>query len=222
LRLLAHAGSACPVPVKQRALAVFGDEAVVEFYGSTEGQFTICPAAEWRARPGTVGRARPGRRLRVVDGQIWCRAPSFARFAYWGDPAKTAAAWDGDWFTVGDLGRLDDDGYLHLDGRRSDLIISGGVNVYPAEVERVLGEVPGVGTICVFGVDDPRWGQRVCAVATGSASEEEIRARAASHLAPAKRPRTVLLTDALPRTHSGKIDRTRLPGMLGPPGGRTP
>jgi long-chain acyl-CoA synthetase len=216
MRLLAHAGSACPVPLKQRALAVFGDETVVEFYGATEGQFTVCSGAEWRERPGTVGRARPGRRLRVVDGQIWCRAPSFARFEYWGDPAKTAAAWDGDWFTVGDLGHLDDDGYLHLDGRRSDLIITGGVNVYPAEVERVLGEVPGVETVCVFGVDDRRWGQRVCAVVTGTASEQDVREWASSHLAPYKRPKTVLLADALPRTHSGKIDRTRLPGLLGP------
>jgi long-chain acyl-CoA synthetase len=213
LRLLAHAGSPCPDAVKRRAVEVFG-EAVVEFYGSTEGQFTVCRAEEWGERPGSVGRARAGRTLRVVDGQIWCRVPPAARFEYWGDPAKTAAAWDGDWFTVGDLGRLDADGYLHLEGRRSDLIISGGVNVYPAEVERVLAEVPGVQVVCVFGVEDPTWGQRVCAVVTGEATEEDVRAHAAARLAPYKRPKTVVRVSGLPTTHSGKIDRSRLPDLV--------
>ena len=132
-----------------------------EFYGSTEGQFTVCSPEEWMARPGTVGRARAGRTLSVdEDGTIWCRAPHFARFSYWRDPAKTDAAWKDGSFSVGDLGRIDNDGYLFLDGRRDDLIISGGVNVYPAEVEAVLSEVAGVGDLAVFGLPDDRWGQR--------------------------------------------------------------
>ena len=82
-----------------------------EFYGSTEGQFTVCSPEEWLSRPGTVGRARPGRTLSVDDdGAVWCRPPEFARFTYWRDEAKTAAAWRDGAFTVGDLGRLDDDG----------------------------------------------------------------------------------------------------------------
>ena len=214
MRWVAHAGASCPPQVKEAAIALFGEDAVVEFYGSTEGQFTVCRSQEWRTRPGTVGRARPGRALTVVVGQIWCRVPAHARFEYWGDPAKTAATWDGDWFTVGDLGRLDSDGYLYLDGRRSDLIISGGVNVYPAEVESVLGEVSGVDRICVFGIEDPQWGQKVCAVVVGSASEEDIRAHAATHLAPYKRPKTIVYATSLPLTHSGKVDRNRLPGLL--------
>jgi acyl-CoA synthetase (AMP-forming)/AMP-acid ligase II len=219
LRLLAHAGSACPTRVKQHAVDLFGAPVVTEFYGSTEGQFTVCSTAEWAAHPGTVGRARPGRRLEIVDGQIWCEAPPHARFEYWGDPEKTAAAWDGAWFTVGDLGRLDAEGYLYLEGRRSDLIVTGGVNVYPAEVERVLGEVRGVDKVCVVGVEDPEWGRRVCAVLTGDVTEQTVREYAAAHLAPYKRPKTVLIVDELPLTHSGKIDRTRVADALeGPPG----
>jgi len=153
-----------------------------EFYGSTEAQFTVCSPDEWLAHPGTVGRARPGRRLSITpidDGQpddgddpggstgdagtIWCDMPAFARFRYWGDAAATRAAWRGSACTVGDLGRLDDDGYLYLTGRRHDLIISGGVNVYPAEVEAVLAAVPGLREVAVFGLPDEQWGQVVCA-----------------------------------------------------------
>ncbi len=152
LRLLAHAGSPCPPIVKRQALERVGPDVLWEFYGSTEGQFTVCSPDEWLARPGTVGRARAGRTLSVdPDGTVWCRPPGFARFTYWRDPAKTAAAWRDGFFTVGDLGRMDADGYLYLDGRRDDLIISGGVNVYPAEVESVLSEVDGVAEIAVFG-----------------------------------------------------------------------
>jgi acyl-CoA synthetase (AMP-forming)/AMP-acid ligase II len=214
LRLVAHAGSACPAWVKELALEHLGAAEVTEFYGSTEAQFTVCTREDWATHPSSVGRARPGRELRVVDGQIWCRTPEFARFEYWGDADKTAAAWDGDWVTVGDLGRLDADGFLHLDGRRSDLVVTGGVNVYPAEVERVLGELRGVDKICVVGVDDEQWGQRVCAVLTGEVTEDEVRAYAATHLAPYKRPKTYAIVEQLPLTHSGKTDRTRVAEAL--------
>ncbi len=163
LRLLVHAGSPCPPGLKRKALARVGPDVLWEFYGSTEGQFTVCSPSEWMARPGTVGRARRGRSLSVDDdGTIWCRPPRFARFSYWRDPAKTEAAWRDGAFTVGDLGRLDGDGYLYIDGRRDDLIISGGVNVYPAEVEAALSGVEGVADVAVFGLPDERWGQRVC------------------------------------------------------------
>src|SRR6266545_6973152 len=153
-RLVAHAGAACPPAIKRRLIELFPDGSTREFYGSTEGQFTACRSEEWLERPGTVGRARPGRRLSVDDdGLIWCEVPPHARFRYFGDPDKTAAAWrdtpTGRAFTVGDLGRLDDDGYLWLDGRREDLIITGGVNVYPVEVENVLGQAPGVADVAV-------------------------------------------------------------------------
>lgn len=215
MRLVAHAGSPCPQHVRTRARAVLGDDVLREFYGSTEGQFTICTPTEFDDHPGTVGRARPGRRLRVgPDGRIWCQVPPHARFAYWGDPAKTSQAWDGDWFTVGDLGRIDDDGYLYLDGRRDDLIITGGVNVYPAEIERVVLDLPGVVQAVAFGVDDERWGQRVCLAVVGPVGRAQVQAHCTELLAGFKRPKDIIVVDALPLTHSGKVDRRRVPDVM--------
>ncbi len=111
---------------------------------------------------------------------MWCHAPGFARFEYWHDPTSTARAWRGDAFTVGDMGRLDEDGYLFLDGRRDDLVISGGVNVYPVEVEAALAEVPGVVDVAVFGLADDEWGERVCAAVVGDVDEDTLRRHAAA------------------------------------------
>ena len=215
-RLIVHAGSPCPPAVKRAALRRARPGAVWEFYGSTEGQFTVCGPDEWTARPGTVGRARPGRRLQVdPDGTVWCRSPSFARFRYWHDDDATARAWRGDEFTVGDLGRLDPDGYLFLDGRRDDLVITGGVNVYPAEVEAALAEAPGVVEAAVFGIADETWGERVCAAVVGPVDEAALRRHVADRLAPYKRPKTYFRVDELPRTATGKLRRRALPSVLG-------
>lgn len=217
-RLLAHAGAPCPEPLKRAAIAAFPRGSVWEFYGSTEGQFTVCPPELWLERPGTVGRARPGRRLSVDgDGTIWCQVPPPARFEYWRDAVKTAAAWRDDAFTVGDLGRLDDDGCLFLDGRRDDLIISGGVNVYPAEVEAVLAAVAGIDEVAVFGAPDEHWGQRVCAAVVAAAPVEDrtVIDHARRHLAPYKCPKQVFVVDALPKTATGKIRRSAIAGQLG-------
>ncbi|HZQ29063.1 MAG TPA: AMP-binding protein [Acidimicrobiales bacterium] len=215
-RLLAHAGAPCPEPLKRAALAAFPPGAVWEFYGSTEGQFTVCSPDEWLAHPGTVGRARPGRRLEVdADDQIWCHVPPYARFEYWRDHAKTAAAWRGDAFTVGDIGRLTEDGYLFLDGRRDDLIISGGVNVYPAEVEGVLSGLPGVEEVAVFGAPDERWGQRVCAAVVGAADPSAVLAHARERLAAYKCPKNVYVVEDLPRTVTGKVRRSAVAAALG-------
>ncbi|QIG42658.1 acyl--CoA ligase [Nocardioides anomalus] len=211
-RLVAHAGAPCPDAVKRRLVELFPAGSTWEFYGSTEGQFTACRSEEWLERPGTVGRARPGRTLSVdPDGTIWCTVPRFARFSYFGDPDKTAATWRGDAFTVGDLGRLDEDGYLHLDGRREDLVISGGVNVYPLEVEQVLQGHPGVDDVAVYGVPDEQWGQRVCAAYVGTASAAELDAFVRERLAPPKRPKTWHRLEELPRTLTGKVLRSDLP-----------
>jgi long-chain acyl-CoA synthetase len=210
-RLVAHAGAPCPDPLKRRLIAAFPPGSTWEFYGSTEGQFTACRSEEWLSRPGTVGRARPGRRLRVDrDGLIWCQVPEHARFSYFNDPEKTAAAWKDDEFTVGDLGRLDDDGYLFLAGRREDLVITGGVNVYPAEVENTLAEHPGVTDAAVFGVPDEQWGQRVVAAVVGTATADELDAWCRERLAPPKRPKEFRFLDELPRTLTGKVRRIDL------------
>lgn len=215
-RLLTHAGAACPDPVKRRTIDAVGAEVLWEFYGSTEGQFTACRSDEWLDRPGTVGRARPGRALSVdEDGHLWCAVPEYARFTYWRDPARTAGAWRGDAFTVGDLGRIDEAGYVYLDGRREDLVISGGVNVYPAEVESALAELTGVREAAVFGVPDPRWGQRVCAAVVGNVDAAALDAWARHRLAPAKRPKRYVLVDDLPRTTTGKVRRLELAEVLG-------
>lgn len=210
-RRILHAGEPCPEPLKRAAIEVFGVAALAEFLGSTEGQFTLCPAAEWLERPGTLGRARTGRTLSIDDDHtIWVTAPSFARWEYWKDPDKTRSSWRGDAFTVGDLGRLDADGYLYLEGRRQDLIISGGVNVYPAEVERVLAGCPGVVEVAVYGVEDETWGQRVCAAVTGDVDAEAVRAFARGRLPGSHVPKQVVVLDALPRTQTGKIRRSEL------------
>jgi long-chain acyl-CoA synthetase len=214
-RRLVHAGAPCPTPIKEAAMAAFPTGSVWEFYGSTEGQFTVCAPDEWRAHPGTVGRARPRRRLEIDDdGLIWCHVPAFARFEYWRDPERTAAAWRGDAFTVGDLGHLDD-GYLFIDSRRDDLIISGGVNVYPAEVENVLSTLAGVEDVAVFGAPDDRWGQRVCVAVVGDVPPADVVDHARAHLAPYKCPKDVYFVDDLPRTGTGKVRRSALAETLG-------
>lgn len=213
-RLVAHAGAPCPEPVRTRALEMFGRDVVWEFYGSTEGQFTACPASLWAEHPGTVGPARPGRVVTAdADDQLWCAVPPWAAFTYWRDPDKTAEAWkdtpDGPAFTVGDLGRVED-GLVWLDARRSDLVISGGVNVYPAEVEAALADAPGLIDVAVFGRPDDHWGQRVCAAYVGDVSEATLRALAAERLSPPKRPKEYERVASLSRTATGKILRAEL------------
>jgi long-chain acyl-CoA synthetase len=230
LRLLAHAGAPCPVPVKEQVLDLAPEGSVWEFYGSTEGQFTVCPPDVWVASPGTVGHARAGRRLEVRGGEgrvlpageigtVWAEVPRHARWEYWRDPERTAAAWDGDAFTVGDLGRLDGGGRLTLAGRPGDLVISGGLNVYPAEVERRLIEHPEVGEAVVFGVPDEQWGERVVAAVVPlpgcDPQEEELRDHAREGLQAAKVPKRIVITEELPRTSTGKTKRIGLAEALG-------
>jgi acyl-CoA synthetase (AMP-forming)/AMP-acid ligase II len=219
---------------------------VWEFYGSTEAQFSVCAPEDWLERPGTVGRARLGRHLYIapvpaVDdrdtataggatatatgtagavGTIWCDLPDFARFTYWENPEATAAAWNGSACTVGDLGHLDTDGFLYLTGRRHDLIISGGVNVYPAEVENALAAVDGIAEVAVFGLPDEQWGQRVCAAYVAdrqsrASAEEALRAAATARLAPYKRPKSYFAATDLPHTATGKLVRRAVPEHLG-------
>jgi acyl-CoA synthetase (AMP-forming)/AMP-acid ligase II len=218
-RMLVHAGSACPPVLKNAIHEWAGADNVWEFYGSTEGQFTTMPGTQWALRPGSVGRARPERELQIIDGTIWCAPPEYGYFEYWGDPEKTAASWrviDGRrWFTVGDLGRLDEEGYLYIEGRREDLIITGGMNVYPAELEAEILAFDGVHDVAVFGVPDERWGQKVCAAVVGEVDLDELTTRLRKDLAGYKQPKEFFVVEQLPRTASGKIQRLKVAGQLG-------
>jgi long-chain acyl-CoA synthetase len=228
LDLLAHAGAPCPVPLKQQVLDLAPPGSVWEFYGSTEGQFTVCPPDLWRESPGTVGRARPGHRLEIRDaddngvGTVWVRAPAEYRWEYWDAPEHTRAAWDGDAFTVGDLGRLqphrDGPPLLHLAGRPGDLVITGGVNVYPAEVERQLLLHPDVAEAVVFGRPDPDWGERLVAAVVlwpgRHATVADLLAHARRVLPRQRVPKELHLVDDLPRTATGKVRRVALADEL--------
>jgi long-chain acyl-CoA synthetase len=219
-RLLAHAGASCPADLKWAIHQWAHPDLVWEFLGSTEGQFTLCQGSEWEQRPGTLGRARAGRTLFIDNdhgekaGTIWCATEEFTRFEYFDDPAKTAAAWrdtnSGPAFTVGDLGELDDDGYLFLKGRRTDLIVTGGVNVYPAEVEDEMRRCPGLLDVAVYGVNDPVWGERVCAAVVADVALKQIKSWCQEHLAGYRRPKTLVAVSELPLTHNGKLRRAGL------------
>ena len=145
-----------------------------EYYAATEGGGTIATPQDWLARPGTVGRTWPGSKIMIVgqDGQpcppgepggVFMSVGPWP-FAYKDDPVKTASSMRGNYFTVGDIGYLDEDGYLFLCDRQADMIISGGVNIYPAEIEAELIMHPQVADVAVFGIPDDEWGEQVKAV----------------------------------------------------------
>ncbi|HYO61551.1 MAG TPA: AMP-binding protein, partial [Actinomycetota bacterium] len=220
MRMLIHAGAPIREATKRRAIEFFPPGSVWEFYGSTEGGATRISPDEWLRKPGSVGLPRPGAAILIRDddgapvargdvGTVWVRDPHAERFSYWGDDAKTRAAWNGDAFTVGDVGRLDEDGYLFLEGRRNDTIITGGVNVYPQEVEVVLAEHPAVAECAVYGRENEEWGQEVCAlvVPAGDLDVDELRGWARQRLASFKVPRHYTVVDELPRTATGKVLR---------------
>jgi long-chain acyl-CoA synthetase len=225
LRRVMHAAAPCPPELKRRLLEWWGP-IVIEYYGASEGGGTIVRSDEWLARPGTVGRPWPGAGVRVLDdegkdvppGQVGTVYLKLTMdFAYKGDPEKTRASRRGEWFTVGDMGWLDDEGWLFLSDRKIDMIITGGVNVYPAEVEAALLAHPAVGDAAVFGVPDEEWGEGVKAVvepAPGRAADDALRAELLAHcharLAGYKCPRTLDFTAALPRDPNGKLYKRKL------------
>jgi long-chain acyl-CoA synthetase len=178
--------------------------------------------------PGTVGRFDAAQGHRILDeqghdvapgqvGRIYFRAPAENRFEYFGDPGKTAAAYQGDRFTLGDLGYVDADGWLFLTGRGAETIISGGVNIYPREVDEALATHEAVDQVCTVGAPDPEWGERVVAVvvpAPGHVPTPELAAEliehAAQRLAGFKRPRQIVFERELPHTATGKLLRAQV------------
>jgi malonyl-CoA/methylmalonyl-CoA synthetase len=185
----------------------------LERYGMTETLMNVSNPYDGERRAGTVGLPLPGVELRLAErtDEILLRGPNVMP-GYWERPDATAEAFTDDgWFRSGDVGRYDDDGYLRIVGRREELIISGGYNVYPREVEDVLRSHPGVVDAAVVGVPDPVWGERVTAyVEAGGVNGDALLELAAQQLAPYKRPKQVVFVDALPRNALGKVVKSAL------------
>jgi long-chain acyl-CoA synthetase len=226
LRLIWHGAAPCPVPVKQAMMNWLGP-IVWEYYGATEGLTTVVSPQEWLARPGTVGLPESGQiEIRHDDGQpspagepgtIFIKAPDDGRFRYHGDDGKTAKAYRGDYYTLGDIGYVDTDGWLFLTDRSADLIISGGANIYPAEVEGALLQHPAVGDAAVIGLPNEEWGEEVKAVIElreGHAPSPELAAELVAftrqHIATYKCPRSVDFVEQLPRADTGKLYKRQL------------
>ncbi|GIU90682.1 MAG: acyl-CoA synthetase [Acidimicrobiia bacterium] len=218
LRLVVHGAAPCPVEVKRRIIEALPHTAIWELYGASEGGATRISPQEWLERPGSVGLPWPGVEVRILDehgeprppgepGLVYVKPAGGARFHYHDDDAKTREAWRGDAFTVGDIGYLDDDGYLYLTDRASDMVIRGGVNVYPREIEEVLHRHPAVVDCAVFGVPDERYGEQLEAVVEVRAEvgTRELQAFVREHLADYKVPAYVEIVDELPRSPNGKV-----------------
>jgi fatty-acyl-CoA synthase len=184
-------------------------------YGSSEGgHHTTLHDREVLARPGSVGRVAPPGVLRVAgDGQILYRSPTLM-LGYFERPDLTEAALEGGWYHTGDLGVLDEDGYLYITGRASELIRTGGEYVSPTEVETALAGAPGVAEVAIVGAPDDHWGEIVCAVvrpdpAVDPPTVESLRRYLADRLAAHKHPRRLVLTTDIPRTSAtGQLQRT--------------
>jgi long-chain acyl-CoA synthetase len=226
LRCMVHAAAPCPIEIKRRMIDWWGDS-IMEYYAATEGGGTIVTAKEWVERPGTVGKAWTGSEIRILDddgnqlspaqvGTVYM-ALAQASFEYKGDPEKTSANRRDGFFTVGDVGELDEDGYLFLRDRKIDMIISGGVNIYPAEIEGTFLTCPLVGDVAIFGIPNEDWGEEIKAVVepaegqqAGPALEAQLREFAEANLASYKRPKSYDFTTEMPRDPSGKLYKRKL------------
>lgn len=227
LKVVVHSAAPCPVEVK-RAIMEWWGPIVWETYGGTEGAATIAKPHRWLEKPGTVGRTIRGMRVRIIDdegnelgpnliGNVYLERDDGERFEYRGDAELTASVFKGASFTIGDIGYLDDDGYLFICDRAKDMVISGGVNIYPAEVESVLSGHPAVADVAVIGIPDSVWGEQIKAVielVEGPTPSQELAAELIAYcrgrLAGFKCPRSIDFDQALPRTEAGKLLKRQL------------
>jgi long-chain acyl-CoA synthetase len=225
LRFVMHAAAPCPVHVK-RAMIDWWGPVIWEFYGATEsGAVTLVSSEDWLKKPGTVGRTSKGASLSIQDeagrevpqgeiGEIYSSIDYYPEFTYHNLPEKRAEIERDGMITVGDMGFLDPDGYLFLCDRKRDMVISGGVNIYPAEIEAVAIALAGVKDCAVVGIPDEEYGETLLALVEpmpGHALDiEAVSAHLKSHLASYKVPRRIEIAHDLPREDSGKIFKRRL------------
>ena len=220
MRSIVVAGAPCPMRVKEEVLAFFGP-VLYEFYGSTElGINTVLAPADILRKPGSCGRAAPGVELAVLDdtgqpapagqpGELFVRRYEGVFDGYYKNEVATRDTARGDWLSVGDVAWVDDEGFVYICDRKRDMIISGGVNIYPAEIEDVLHRHRAVDDVAVFGVPDAEWGERVHAALQlrpgATLTEAEVRAFCRQHLADYKTPREVSFHAEFPRDTAGKL-----------------
>lgn len=225
LQRITHGAAPCPDHVKQAMIDWVGP-IVEEFYGGTEiGPVTASTSEEWLSHPGTVGRPLKGATIKILDplgnelgpnepGEVFARVDGFYDFEYENRPGARDEVEMAGLVTIGDVGYLDEEGYLYLCDRKRDLVISGGANIYPVEIESVLITMPGVHDVAVFGIPDEEFGESLAAViepeAGASLSAEEVRHFVREHLAGFKVPKVVEFRDQLPREESGKIFKRKL------------
>jgi long-chain acyl-CoA synthetase len=224
LRHVLHGAAPCPVHVKHALIEWLGP-VVFEYYAATEGTGTMVDSATWLSRPGTVGKVVPDGQVKIADengnelprteiGTVFLRAPDAGRFEYFKAKDKTDSAYRGDYYTLGDVGYMDEEGFLFLTDRSVDLIITGGVNVYPNEVDAVLLAHPMVADSATIGIPSEEWGEEVKSVVELVAGvepsrhvEAELIEFARDRLAHFKCPKTIDFVDTLPRQDNGKIYR---------------
>ena len=220
LEFVVHAAAPCSAEIKRQMIEWWGP-VINEYYGGTEtGAGVFHTSEEALRKPGTVGRAIAGATVRVYDsegreakpgevGEVYLRIHGFPDFTYNHLPKKRAQIEHEGLFSIGDVGYLDEDGYLFLCDRKNDMVISGGVNIYPAEIEAVLIQVPGVRDCAVFGIPDDEFGESLCALIErdpgGLLTESDVRAFIGEKLADYKIPRRIEFRNDLPREDSGKI-----------------
>ena len=222
-----HAAAPCPVEIKKKMLEWWGPT-IYEYYAATEGGGTLVTPEEWVQKPGTVGKPWPISEVKIFDdegkemppnevGTVWMAMGADRSFEYFKDKEKTDETFRENFFTVGDAGYMDEDGFLFLVDRKSDMIISGGVNIYPAEIESVLLTHPKVGDAAVFGIPHDDWGEEVKAVVEpaegiqpGAELADELMGFASERLAKYKLPKTIDFVPELPRDPNGKLYKRKL------------
>jgi long-chain acyl-CoA synthetase len=218
LRLIIHAGAPTPLDVKRRMLELLPECEISELYGASEGGVTKITRKEWQDRVGSVGQPWPGVEVRILDddgkplppgqtGVIYVVPQGGRTFHYHQDQEKTSNAWKDGAFTVGDIGHLDEDGYLYITDRVNDMVLWGGVNIYPREIEEVLHTHPSVVDCAVFGIPDERYGEVLKAVVEcrDAVSGDDLMEHVRERLADFKVPSVVELVDELPRDPNGKV-----------------